>query len=219
MLATEANERRAQRAAARQAQILAAAARVFGQKGFERATTREIAAAADVSEGTLYNYFDSKVDLLDGVARAFADELSARIAAIEADNLADMMAQLLADRLRSGRERRLLMLFLHEARLNPGNPCPAVRDALQRVIDATEKRFGELIAAGVMRPVEPDVAARAVSATIMGFAALYELGQYAPQEAAGGAHSAERWGRELTDIFLYGLQDCAASSYRTTEPP
>ena len=59
--------RRQRRIAARKAQILDAAAQVFAEKGFHHATTREIADAADVSEGTIYNYFDSKEDLLMGV--------------------------------------------------------------------------------------------------------------------------------------------------------
>ncbi len=48
----------------RRAQILDGATQVFARKGFHAATTREIAQAADVSEGTIYNYFDSKEDLL-----------------------------------------------------------------------------------------------------------------------------------------------------------
>ena len=53
-------ERRARRAKERRQGILEAAARVFARKGFEKATTREIAQEADVSEGTIYNYFASK---------------------------------------------------------------------------------------------------------------------------------------------------------------
>ncbi|HEY65057.1 MAG TPA: TetR/AcrR family transcriptional regulator [Caldilineae bacterium] len=55
---------RARRVERRTAQILDAAARVFARKGFHRATTREIAAEAGVSEGTLYNYFENKQALL-----------------------------------------------------------------------------------------------------------------------------------------------------------
>jgi AcrR family transcriptional regulator len=56
--------RRERRIAARKRQILQAAAQVFAEKGFNGATTREIADIADVAEGTIYNYFDSKEDLL-----------------------------------------------------------------------------------------------------------------------------------------------------------
>jgi AcrR family transcriptional regulator len=59
--------RRERRAAARRVQIMEGAAQVFAEKGFARATTKEIADAADVSEGTIYNYFDSKEDLLIGL--------------------------------------------------------------------------------------------------------------------------------------------------------
>ncbi len=48
----------------RQNQILTAAARVFARKGFERATISEIAREAGVSEGSIYNYFKNKADLL-----------------------------------------------------------------------------------------------------------------------------------------------------------
>ena len=59
--------RRDRRIVARRTQILEAAEVVFAAKGYHGATTREIAQAADVSEGTLYNYFASKRDLFVGL--------------------------------------------------------------------------------------------------------------------------------------------------------
>jgi AcrR family transcriptional regulator len=56
--------RRERQAAQKLDQILDAAASLFAQHGFHRTTTKDIAQAADVSEGTLYNYFDNKNDLL-----------------------------------------------------------------------------------------------------------------------------------------------------------
>ena len=46
---------RRRRPAERPAQILDAAERVFSQRDYDRATTREIAAEASVSEGTVHN--------------------------------------------------------------------------------------------------------------------------------------------------------------------
>jgi len=48
----------------RSAQILDAALKVFAKRGFRGATIREIASEAGVAEGTIYNYFGSKKDLL-----------------------------------------------------------------------------------------------------------------------------------------------------------
>jgi AcrR family transcriptional regulator len=56
--------RRERRHARRREEILAAAARIFAAKGYRDATISEIAAALDIADGTLYNYFPSKRDLL-----------------------------------------------------------------------------------------------------------------------------------------------------------
>lgn len=53
----------------RKGQILAAAAKVFARKGFERATIAAIAKEAGVAEGSIYNYFKNKADLLVSIPR------------------------------------------------------------------------------------------------------------------------------------------------------
>jgi AcrR family transcriptional regulator len=53
--------------AVRRQHVLEAAIQVFAQKGFRRATIRDIALAAGVSDGTIYNLFDNKAALLRAV--------------------------------------------------------------------------------------------------------------------------------------------------------
>ncbi|UQN09918.1 TetR/AcrR family transcriptional regulator [Deinococcus sp. QL22] len=53
-------------AAARRTQILEAAATVFAEKGFHPATIRDVAWAAGVADGTIYNCFENKPALLLG---------------------------------------------------------------------------------------------------------------------------------------------------------
>ncbi|MDD3654096.1 MAG: TetR/AcrR family transcriptional regulator [Desulfotomaculaceae bacterium] len=48
----------------RELSILHAAIRVFSQKGFNGATTKEIAQEAGVAEGTIFRYFSTKKDIL-----------------------------------------------------------------------------------------------------------------------------------------------------------
>jgi TetR/AcrR family transcriptional regulator, cholesterol catabolism regulator len=62
----------------KQQRIVRAARRLFGRKGFENTTTREIAEAADIGAGTLFLYADSKEALLvmifrDEVGRALEE--------------------------------------------------------------------------------------------------------------------------------------------------
>ncbi len=62
---TEQNRRRTVRGAQkREAAIIKAAVEGFTRDGFHATSTRQIAARARVSEGTLFNYFGSKHDLL-----------------------------------------------------------------------------------------------------------------------------------------------------------
>lgn len=55
----------------RKEQILKAAERSFAQKGFHESTIAEIAKEAEVSEGTIYEYFSSKEGLLFSIPEAF----------------------------------------------------------------------------------------------------------------------------------------------------
>ena len=57
---------------ARRDQILDAATEVFAAKGFHRATIQDIADVAGLSHGAIYNYFDSKDELLMGVLARLA---------------------------------------------------------------------------------------------------------------------------------------------------
>jgi AcrR family transcriptional regulator len=56
-------------------QISEVARRLFGERGFEAVTVAEVAAAADVSEATVFNYFPSKEDLFYGGLEAFETEM------------------------------------------------------------------------------------------------------------------------------------------------
>ncbi|MCA9947853.1 MAG: hypothetical protein KC449_30435, partial [Anaerolineales bacterium] len=76
-----------------------------------------------------------------------------------------------------------------------------VEEALQHIIGTLERRLTALIDAGVMRPVDPALTARMMSATTMGFAALFELG------VSIGTDSPEKLGAFVTDIQLNGLRN------------
>jgi len=93
-------ERRARRAQERRQMILAAA-RVFAREGFEKATTREVAQEADISEGTIYNYFSSKKQLVVALAEVVQAKLTAVMSELPSNggdraNMARAIEQVLA---------------------------------------------------------------------------------------------------------------------------
>ncbi len=60
----------------RRSEILAAAAKVFGQKGYDATHMLDIAKAAGLAKGTLYLYFPSKDAIYEGVIKHAMAELS-----------------------------------------------------------------------------------------------------------------------------------------------
>lgn len=56
--------RRVQTEAVRREQILSAARSLIAEQGYEKTTTAQIARRAGISEGTIYNYFPSKVAIV-----------------------------------------------------------------------------------------------------------------------------------------------------------
>lgn len=62
----------------RRTQILASSKRLFDRDGFEATSIEAIAAVVDVSVGTIYKFFPTKIDILAGLLR---EELESHMAA------------------------------------------------------------------------------------------------------------------------------------------
>jgi AcrR family transcriptional regulator len=74
---------RADRQADRRRQILAAAVKVFAQKGFHASRVGDIAEEAGIAYGLVYHYYESKEDLLETIFRTTWTEMLARIGEVE----------------------------------------------------------------------------------------------------------------------------------------
>src|SRR5260221_12683789 len=57
------------------ASILAAAETVFAHMGYEEATTNHIAAQAEISPGSLYQFFSNKEEIAQALALRYTEEL------------------------------------------------------------------------------------------------------------------------------------------------
>lgn len=66
----------------REQEIIAAAAAIFKEKGYQAATTRDIAAAVGIQQASLYYYVKSKEELLYLVVREPIDRLYSQVEAI-----------------------------------------------------------------------------------------------------------------------------------------
>lgn len=92
-------QRRQQRIDRRRGEILTAAAQVIAEKGYANTTTREIADAAEIAEGTLYNYFPSKREVLLAMVEETPAPMESALAAAgdirDRDTLVDLVDRML----------------------------------------------------------------------------------------------------------------------------
>jgi AcrR family transcriptional regulator len=164
---------------ARRAQIIDAAARVFAEKGFHRATTKEIASAAGVSEGTIYNYFDSKADLLIGIMARLAEleQLDVELTQALQGDVKDFMIAIFRHRLaRIQRGQELLQAVLPEVLIDPELRQRFYRQYVLRIATLMEQYVQARIELGHVRPVDVPLTVRVVQGTFIGLLILRILG-------------------------------------------
>ena len=119
----------------REAGILAVASKLFLENGYENTSMAAVAAAAGLSEGTLYNYFRNKIDLVVSVTLSSLEERvsAAERAVAEAPTLREGLRQLIALHLASIiRDEEIYRIWLREVRGVKTYRRSASRDALAR---------------------------------------------------------------------------------------
>lgn len=147
----------------KQAEIEAAAIRLFQQKGYHATSMQDIADAVGLQKGSLYHYISSKDDLLVSIMHAALSQYNSRLAEIKAMDLPVRQRLELAVRahLRGIADNLgMLTIFLRESY--------ALNEEQQRIIGAESSRynamFEELFQAGVdsgeIRSLDPKLATR-----------------------------------------------------------
>jgi AcrR family transcriptional regulator len=170
---------RQQLIAARRNQILDAAATVFAEKGFHRTTTKEIAQVAGVSEGTIYNYFSTKPDLLIGLMARLAEveDLDGELVEALQGDVQDFFVAVFRNRADSmQRGQKVLKAVLPEVMVNPDLSRQFTEQFVHRISTLLEQYVHTRIEMGDIRPVNVPLAVRAVQGMFIGLIILRILG-------------------------------------------
>ena len=152
--------------AEKQSRILAAAQRLFVERGFAATTTADIARAAEVSEGIVFHHFESKEGLLVAVAAAYGRGLAeAMFASEQSQTGAPATEEMLRAAFGYVRERgplsRLLMLV----------PLSADRSSAryatrEQIVDALAAAFDRWQPTGLIRPLDSRIVAELLHALV-----------------------------------------------------
>ncbi len=193
----------------RRTQILEAATCVFAEKGYHRATTKDIARAADLAEGTIYLYFANKAELLVALLEHFdqATTQSPDLAAgLELSPRALLTERLEHDLAQLGPNFDLMMAILPEvladSTLRPQFYQRLVVPGLIGIAEhlQTRQERGEVSIKNI------PMAARIFIAAMLGLEMLHILGDEAVRAAwQNPAQLAE----EMAQVLFDGLQPAA----------
>lgn len=198
---------RALQAQERTERILDAAARVFARKGYSRATTKEIAAEAGVSEGSIYNYFASKRDLFMAMMTRLAEinDLRQTLARAPVSNEREFFRHLVRRRLNLLLERKeLIQAILPEILIDPKLRQMFFEQFISGVAEPFRQLWLARMAAGAARPFDPDVVIRAVMGMFFGLM-LFEIG-----EPSLLARDPDHVANELVNLLFDGLSPARA---------
>jgi AcrR family transcriptional regulator len=192
----------AQLVAARRTQILDAATRVFASKGFNRATIRDVAQDAGVADGTIYNYFANKTDLLFGLLDRLNDteRRPASLALAAEASFADYFRAYVRERVEAlWSNADLFRAVLPELLANPKLRSRYYDEVIAPTMALGEGALQALAAEGRMRGSDASLTTRMLAGSLLGLMVLQLLGDQM---------LAARWQEipdALADLLLPGL--------------
>ena len=183
---------------ARRTQILDAATTVFAEKGFHRATIKDIARQAGIADGTIYTYFASKTEVLLAILNRL-NETTEREQQFAQGNEQDVRSFF-----RAYLQQRIALLWPNAEVFRAVLPEMLVnaelRDLYYQQVLAPTFAVGEQFfqaQSSQFRPVDMPLALRAIASTILGLLLLQLLGDHT---------IAERW-EELPEVLTTLIVD------------
>src|ERR687896_851678 len=188
----------------RREEILQASLHLFAERGFHGTSMRDIARAADITEGLIYHYFASKRDLFRAIIEEHSFLPLLRTLPDLAEHL-DLRALLIVlargffDVLRQN--TKLTRLLLQEVQVFPEEKeaffADAVGESISELAKILETRMNSKARAGV----DPQVASRLFFNALLAF--------FVEQEILGGKHllpaDEQTYVDHLVDMFVKRL--------------
>ena len=137
--------RRERAKATSRARIIEAGIRLFGDRGIEAVTVQEIAEAADVGKGTIYNYFRTKEDIVVAFMADVERKVNVRLR--DLDTAARPLAETLAEFVRiqfrmKAPHHRFVRVFFGQMFIHTDQFLPHMVE-IHRLAQATTERLFE----------------------------------------------------------------------------
>ncbi|MGH9583221.1 MAG: TetR/AcrR family transcriptional regulator, partial [Bryobacteraceae bacterium] len=149
-----AESRRERKKAGVRDRIISAAIGIFSERTIEQATVDEIAAAADVGKGTIYNYFQSKEDIVVAFLVGIERQVQGRVGrfASAKGSLQQILVSFLQFQLKLKRPHyQFVRVFLAQMFARGGSSSPWIAQLQEAIDPPLEHFFSTLQDRGLIR--------------------------------------------------------------------
>lgn len=186
-----AGKKRAEMMEETRAKLIRSARKAFSEKGYAAASMDELTAEAGLTRGALYHNFGDKRGLLQAVVDQIDGEMATHARAV-GSRAGDGWEGLLAEgvayiEMALEPEVQRIVLLDGPAVLGDPSQWPSQNSCLQATLDTVTV----LIAQGIVKPVDPEAAARLLNGAALN-AALWVAASDRPQEVLAKAVEAFR---------------------------
>lgn len=219
---TPVTRKRRRRKDARPLEILQAAAEVYAERGFAGTSLDEVARRADVAKGTIYLYYETKLDLFRMVLQWMLDDLPDPLEPLvmaSAEDFGEVVSKMLMGLASEITSSPLLSSMVHII-LSESRSVPELGEIWhQRIIAPIIARLTELIvraqAVGTVRPGSPYYYAF----SLLGPLIMGDVVRIAFPQAGDGQLDIVELARQHTDTILRGMLSDAALALDAGTPP
>jgi AcrR family transcriptional regulator len=162
----------------RKQQIFDAALKVFSKRGFDQTTIPDIAEAAGVAVGTIYNYYQNKHDLLVSIIKSyiFSESLIGLFEQPPKSNAATFLSSLINERLIISLDNTdIMQLLMSEIRRDPELRRQYTEQVIRPTIKLLEEHLESRMAKDDLHPSNIHIVARALVGMMMGLVIISSI--------------------------------------------
>lgn len=183
--------------------ILKAALRLFARRGYDGTTTRDLAEAADVAEGTLFRHFPNKKAILVEVAtQGWVEILTDLLTELSEMGSYKAVAQVMRRRmLHLHQNADMLRVCFMEAQFHADLRDRIQSEVIAKMTDVAEAFFQTAMDQGIYRQMNPKTVAR----VFLGMFAVAGFSQSTIMGPDASPAEMQQMAEEMADIFLNGV--------------
>ncbi len=194
--------------------ILQAAQKLFAAQGYDGTTTRDLAQAAGVAEGTLFRHFANKKAILVEVAtKGWVEILTDLLTELSEMGSYKAVAQVMRRRMWNMQKNSdLLRVCFMEAQFHPDLRDRIQEEIIEKMSGVAEAYFQEAMDKGVYRQMD----AKLVAKVFLGMFAIAGFSDSTIMSPESSPQELQKMAEGLADIFLNGVL-CNSSSRNDTD--